>query len=93
MAGLLVRVRLDWSAPEHFVAGVYRACRVCDDPTQMRDSSGQPCHQSCAEIEIARELIGRTGSQITDERVLTPAQLADERVPAPARKQQLEVAR
>ncbi|GAB3866380.1 hypothetical protein GCM10029963_78710 [Micromonospora andamanensis] len=42
----------------------------------MRDSQGTACHQSCAEDEIARELLGSGRARIADERVPTPAQLA-----------------
>ncbi|MEV4826464.1 hypothetical protein [Micromonospora sp. NPDC049274] len=81
MAALLVvRVHLDWTAPGHYENGRSLPCRVCATNTKMRDSQGAACHQSCAEDEIARELLGAG-----------KALIADERVPAPARS--LEVAR
>ncbi|SBT69299.1 hypothetical protein GA0070622_6423 [Micromonospora sediminicola] len=81
MAGLLVvRVHLDWTGPGHYDRDRSLPCRVCDTATKMRDANGAACHQSCAEDEIARELLG-TGQAL----------IADERIPAPARN--LEVAR
>ncbi|MFF0256889.1 hypothetical protein ACFYPW_30875 [Micromonospora zamorensis] len=81
MAGeLVVRVHLDWTGPGHYDHDRSLPCRVCVTNTKMRDSRGAACHQSCAEDEIARELLGAGRALITDERV-----------PAPARS--LEVAR
>ncbi|MFI7438309.1 hypothetical protein [Micromonospora haikouensis] len=80
MAGeLLVRVRLDWTGPEHYEHGRSRPCRVCDTPTQMRDGRGEACHQSCAEDELARELLGTGRARIADERVPAPTRLAGDR--------------
>ncbi|GAB3866746.1 hypothetical protein GCM10029963_79600 [Micromonospora andamanensis] len=77
MAGqLVVRVHLDWTGPGHYDASRALPCRCCDTPTKMRDSQGTACHQSCAEDEIARELLGSGRARIADERVPTPAQLA-----------------
>ncbi|MEU8024653.1 hypothetical protein AB0B88_20830 [Micromonospora haikouensis] len=85
MAGeLLVRVRLDWTGPGHYEHGRSRSCRVCDTPTQMRDGRGEACHQSCAEDELARELLGTGRARIADERVPAPAQLSGDRRPAPS---------
>lgn len=77
MAGqLVVRVHLDWTAPGHYEAGVSLPCRVCLTATHMRDGRGEACHQSCAEDEIARELLGAGRALIADERVPAPATLA-----------------
>ncbi|MEH0954664.1 hypothetical protein [Micromonospora sp. CPCC 205554] len=77
MAGLLVvRVHLDWTGPGHFDRDRSLPCRVCDTATKMRDAQGAACHQSCAEDEIARELLGAGRALIADERVPAPAQLA-----------------
>jgi hypothetical protein len=67
VATLLVTVSLDWSAPEHFDAERSRPCRCCGSPTRMRDGQGEPCHMSCAENELAREL-GAGTARIADER-------------------------
>ncbi|WP_027660837.1 hypothetical protein [Salinispora fenicalii] len=64
---VLVRVRLDWSDPQHYEHGRPLSCRVCDTPTTMRDAQRRACHQSCAEVEIAREL-GAGEARIADER-------------------------
>ncbi|MBM0279060.1 hypothetical protein [Micromonospora tarensis] len=70
MAELLVKVRLDWTAPGHYDRDRSLPCRVCHTNTKMRDNRGAACHQSCAEDEIARELLGAGKALITDERVL-----------------------
>lgn len=70
---LIVRVHLDWTAPGHFDCDHAAPCRLGDGPTKMRDSSGLPCHQKCAEDEIARELYGRGAALIADERVPSSA--------------------
>jgi hypothetical protein len=76
MAGLLVvRVHLDWTGPGHYDRDRSLPCRVCDTATKMRDAKGAACHQSCAEDEIARELLGTGQALIADERVPTPAQV------------------
>ncbi|OJF14481.1 hypothetical protein [Couchioplanes caeruleus] len=72
-AQLIVRVHLDWTAPGHYEPKQARPCRLGDGPTRMRDASGRPCHQECAEDEIARELYGRGQALIADERVPSPA--------------------
>ncbi|TDB80169.1 hypothetical protein [Micromonospora sp. KC721] len=75
MAALLVvRVHLDWTAPGHYDRDRSLPCRVCDTATKMRDAQGTACHQSCAEDEIARELLGTGRARIADERVPVPAQ-------------------
>ena len=68
-AELIVKVRLDWTGPGHYDPEQSRTCRRGDGPTKMRDASGLPCHQTCAEDEIARELYGRGRVLIADERV------------------------
>lgn len=76
MAGqMVVRVHLDWTAPDHFDRDRSLPCRVCGTTTRMRDGQGAACHQSCAEDEIARELLGAGQARITDERVPAPAQI------------------
>jgi len=71
---LVVRVHLDWTAPGHYDHDRSLPCRVCATTTKMRDARGAACHQSCAEDEIARELLGAGRALITDERVPAPAQ-------------------
>ncbi|MEV0005887.1 hypothetical protein AB0H28_26880 [Micromonospora sp. NPDC050980] len=69
MAGLLVvRVHLDWTGPGHYDRDRSLPCRVCTTNTKMRDGRGAACHQSCAEDEIARELLGTGQALIADER-------------------------
>ncbi|NYT96432.1 hypothetical protein [Salinispora sp. H7-4] len=70
MATLLVRVRLDWSDSKHYEHGRPLPCRVCATPTTMRDAQRRACHQSCAQDEIARELLGASLARVVDERVL-----------------------
>ncbi len=45
------RITLDWSGPEHWSQS-QQPCRICDQPTQLRDPQGQPCHKVCAEVMI-----------------------------------------
>lgn len=75
---VLVKIRLDWTAPGHYDAGPALPCRCCTVPTHERDSAGLPCMKHCAEDELARELLGAAAARI-----------ADERVPAPARRQEV----
>ena len=70
---LIVNVHLDWSAPGHYDPEHSEPCRVCGTTTKMRDNTDLPCHQSCREDEIARELYGRGRVLIADERVAAPA--------------------
>jgi hypothetical protein len=56
-AALTARVFLDWRAPQHWGRDE-RRCRRCGLGTHLRDESGRPCHKSCAEQEIAAELLG-----------------------------------
>jgi hypothetical protein len=65
---LLVRVHLDWSDPGHYEHGRSLPCRSCGTDTHMRDGQGRACHLSCAEDEIARELLGAGQARIADER-------------------------
>lgn len=56
------RVQLDWSAPQHWDQQCALPCRVCDTHTHMRDGKRKPCHQWCAEQELAAKLAaGRDG--------------------------------
>ncbi|MEV0006352.1 hypothetical protein AB0H28_29285 [Micromonospora sp. NPDC050980] len=74
MAALLVvKVHLDWTGPGHYDRDRSLPCRVCATATKMRDGRGDACHQSCAEDEIARELLGTGRTLIDDERIPTPA--------------------
>jgi hypothetical protein len=66
---LVINVRLDWTGPDHYDPGHAEPCRVCGTTTKMRDNTDLPCHQSCREDEIARELYGRGRVLIADERV------------------------
>lgn len=68
------RVQLDWSAPKHWDQRCALPCRVCDTNTHMRDDKGEPCHQSCAEQELAAKLAATRGDQSVGERgeVLVP---------------------
>lgn len=68
-AGVLVRVRLDWSGAEHYAAQA-RPCRCCRTATHSRDSAGGACCQNCAETELARELAGTNTGRIRDERYI-----------------------
>ena len=61
------RVLLDWSDGRHYDAR-QMPCRVCRTATHMRDGQGRPCHQSCAEQELAAELVAAPRADFTDER-------------------------
>ncbi|MFI7075560.1 hypothetical protein [Micromonospora sediminicola] len=50
-------------------------CRVCGTPTCQRDGQGRACEKTCAEDEIARELLGAGQALIADERIPTPARV------------------
>jgi hypothetical protein len=69
-AALTARVCLDWRGPEHYGRSD-RPCRACRGATRLRDESGRACHKTCAEQEIAAELLGSAGRR--DERLLSPA--------------------
>jgi hypothetical protein len=75
---VLVKIRLDWTAPGHYDPERPLPYRCCSTTTKMRDDRGAACHQTCAEDEIARELLGlardRIQVRITDERFRTPTQ-------------------
>jgi len=66
-----VGVSLDWSAPKHWAKDP-ADCRRCHTPTRTRDGQGRPCHQSCAEAELAAEQTGQLGGWVVDERA-TPS--------------------
>jgi hypothetical protein len=72
-AVVLVKVDLDWGR-DHWDSKHSLPCRVCNTVTKMRDNSDLPCHQSCREDEIARELLGRARALIADERFPTQIQ-------------------
>jgi hypothetical protein len=69
-AGVLVKVRLNWSGAEHYDAAEARPCRCCGTATHSRDSAGGACCQNCAEGELARELAGTNTGRVRDERYL-----------------------
>lgn len=71
MTRLIVRVHLDWTGPGHYDRGRELPCRRCGTATHLRDDTGRACHKTCAEDEIARELLGRGAELIADERVGT----------------------
>ncbi|MEN3308823.1 MAG: hypothetical protein V7603_5025 [Micromonosporaceae bacterium] len=62
------RVRLDWSGPQHYDADHRLPCRVCETDTSTRDGQGKPCHQSCAERELAAKLAADRGGQLGELR-------------------------
>jgi hypothetical protein len=70
---VLVKVRLDRTAPGHYEPGAARPCRCCGTPTHERDRDGRPCMKGCAEDEIARELLGAARARIADEGMPSPA--------------------
>lgn len=53
------QVVLDWRGPGHW-ARMERPCRVCGRATFLRDESGRPCNKTCAESELAAELLAAT---------------------------------
>lgn len=44
-------LRLDWRDSAHWHA-LRKPCRLCDEPTNLRDEAARPCHKSCAETEL-----------------------------------------
>ena len=71
---VLAKVRLDWTGKDHYDQDHSVPCRVCGTTTKMRDNSDLPCHQSCREDEIAREMLGLARALIADERFGTRTQ-------------------
>jgi hypothetical protein len=71
MAAEAARVRLNWSAPGHW-SDEMAPCRCCGTATHGRDEQRRPCHQSCAEAELAAEILGALGSAVLDERYFAP---------------------
>lgn len=61
-------VALDWRDPRHF-ARRRMPCRVCRNPTFLRDGEGRPCDKTCAEKELAAEIVRQQGAYFADERV------------------------
>jgi hypothetical protein len=61
-------VALDWRDPKHF-ARRRMPCRVCKNPTFLRDNQGRPCDKTCAEKELAAEIVRKQGAYFADERV------------------------
>jgi hypothetical protein len=57
---LAARVVLNWDNPCHWDEE-FRPCRCCGAGTQGRDEHDRPCHKSCAESELAAELVGARG--------------------------------
>ena len=90
---LMIKVSMDWSGPGHYDPEQSLACGECGQPTKMRDNRGLPCHHSCAEQAMAREIYGRSRDlinerfgyseqELTDELLGRQADAAGERVPA-----------
>lgn len=67
MSAEAARVRLDWSASEHWSDDA-KPCRCCTTATHGRDEQGRPCHKSCAEAELAAEILGAVAGSVFDER-------------------------
>ena len=67
MVTVIARVKLNWSADEHW-ADEMRPCRCCGTNTHARDEQGRPCHVSCAEAELAAEVLGAIDGRLVDER-------------------------
>ena len=65
---MIARVHLDWSGARHW-SDVVRPCRCCGGGAHDRDEQGRPCHQWCAEAELAAEVVGACAGQLVDERV------------------------
>ena len=47
-----VHVTLTWDGRGHWQPQSQRPCRVCVQPTNMRDTAGQAAHRTCVEGEI-----------------------------------------
>jgi len=72
----LVRVTLDWRDGQHYVRGRQLPCRICGQPTNLRDAQDRPCDKTCIEREIeaqvlafARTLIAEAAAGSTDCRM------------------------
>ena len=94
---LPVKVSMDWSGPGHYDPEHSLACGECGLPTKMRDNRGLPCHHSCAEQAMAREIYGRSldligerfgcsEQELADELLGRQADAAGERVASPAQR-------
>jgi hypothetical protein len=71
----MVRVSLDWRGHGHWDGRRARACRVCGQPTNLREASGEAACKTCVEgeiearvLEFARTLIAQTtaGKEMLD---------------------------
>jgi hypothetical protein len=60
-------VSLDWRDPRHWSTRK-RRCRICRTPTFLRDSQGKPCDKTCAETELAAEIVRTQNAYLADER-------------------------
>jgi hypothetical protein len=72
----MVRITLDWRDGRHYARGRQRPCRICDGPTNLRDTAGAAACKRCVEGEIeaqvlafARTLIAESSTATTQKRV------------------------
>lgn len=70
---LIVNVHLDWTSALHYDHDRSRPCRICTTVTKQRDNELRPCHKSCAEQELARELLGYGWQRIAGTQAGSPA--------------------
>ena len=75
---LMIKVSMDWSGPGHYDPEQSLACGECGLPTKMRDNRGLPCHHSCAEQAMAREVYGRSMDLIAERFGYSEQELAEE---------------
>jgi hypothetical protein len=56
--GHTVTTVLDWTGRDgvNHWGGQLRSCRSCEQPTRLVDSSQQPQHKACAELEVDQAL-------------------------------------
>ena len=67
---------LDWSDSGHWTRR-RRDCRLCGEPTNLRDGAGRPAHKVC--VEEAVDAIRREGTPSPQEAATTATQ-ADQEV-------------
>jgi hypothetical protein len=75
---LLIKVSMDWSGPGHYDRKQSLPCGECGQPTKMRDNRRLPCHHSCAEQAMAREIYGRSRDLIDERFGFSEQELAEE---------------
>jgi hypothetical protein len=51
-----VDISLDWNRPGHYESREL-ACRICKQPTQLRDELGDPAHKVCVESDIEARVL------------------------------------